>query len=171
MAAVFDHSTMEPVARLVLLALADHCDHEGRAWPSTDTLAHKTGLSRRTVQRCLAECELAGELMRTIGGGRGKASLYQLTLPGVDNLGKGRQSDTLFPDKGRQRDTLSSGKGRPSRRERASASAPKGDTGGARTIRNHQEPRADDYDTDVVTRVSEVRKRLHPSAESEGSAS
>lgn len=40
--------------RLVLLAMADHADHEGRnIYPSTDLIAWKTGYSSRQVQRVI----------------------------------------------------------------------------------------------------------------------
>lgn len=40
--------------RLVLLAMADHADHEGRnIYPSTDLIAWKTGYSYRQVQRVI----------------------------------------------------------------------------------------------------------------------
>src|SRR6476619_1834955 len=40
--------------RLVLLAMADHADHEGRnIYPSTNLIAWKTGYSARQVQRVI----------------------------------------------------------------------------------------------------------------------
>jgi hypothetical protein len=84
MAAVWDHSTTEGTDLLVLLALADHADHDGYAWPSVDRLAAKCRVHRATVFRSLQACEAAGELVRTSGGGRGQANLYRLTV--VDNL-------------------------------------------------------------------------------------
>lgn len=40
--------------RLVLLAMADHADHEGRnIYPSTDLIAWKTGYSSRQIQRVI----------------------------------------------------------------------------------------------------------------------
>ncbi len=49
--------------RLVLLAIADAADKEGRnAWPAIDTLASMAGLSRRTVQRSIRSLEKLGML-------------------------------------------------------------------------------------------------------------
>jgi hypothetical protein len=80
-AAVFECSNLPPVPRLVLLALADHADHDGYAWPAIDRLAQKTGLHRRTVKRSLDEAVLAGELRRTTtGGGRHVTTVYQVLL-------------------------------------------------------------------------------------------
>jgi len=48
------HNIKASTAKFVLLALADHTNDEGRgAYPSLDTLARKTSMSRRTVQRAL----------------------------------------------------------------------------------------------------------------------
>jgi hypothetical protein len=87
MAAVWDHSTTEGVDRLVLLALADHADHDGYAWPSVSRLAAKCRVDRRTVFRALAACEAKGEVERTSGRGRGTVNRYRLAI--VDNMGKG----------------------------------------------------------------------------------
>lgn len=45
-----------PLARLVLLCLAEH------ELPSLQTIADRTGLSRRTVTRCLADLERGGHI-------------------------------------------------------------------------------------------------------------
>jgi hypothetical protein len=39
--------------KLVLLALADCANDEGRCWPSASTLARKTGEGERTVRRAV----------------------------------------------------------------------------------------------------------------------
>ena len=63
MAAVWDESDAVGNARLVLLAIADSCDHDGtNAWPSVATIARKTLLSDRTVQRRIKELVGIGEL-------------------------------------------------------------------------------------------------------------
>ena len=38
---------------LVLLALADHADDQGKAWPGIPLLARKARLSERHARRCL----------------------------------------------------------------------------------------------------------------------
>jgi len=49
-----NHTVKASTLKFVLLALADHANDEGRgAYPSIDTLAKKTSMSRRTVQRAL----------------------------------------------------------------------------------------------------------------------
>ena len=45
--------TLPPMEKLVLLALADCANDEGRCWPSATTLARKTGEGERTVRRAV----------------------------------------------------------------------------------------------------------------------
>jgi hypothetical protein len=47
---------------LVLLALADHADDQGKAWPGVSSLARKARLSERHTRRCLSELLVSGEL-------------------------------------------------------------------------------------------------------------
>ncbi len=50
--------------RRILLALADHADPHGRAWPSQRTLAERGRCSVRTVQRHLNAMEKRGLIRR-----------------------------------------------------------------------------------------------------------
>ncbi|WP_053080569.1 helix-turn-helix domain-containing protein [Methylobacterium variabile] len=54
--------------RVVLNALADYADKEGRCWPSQATLAAETGLAVRTIRLVLAELNAAGVIARTHRG-------------------------------------------------------------------------------------------------------
>ena len=45
MAAVFESKTLGPTERLVMLALADHADDDGKCYPSVLRLCERTGLS------------------------------------------------------------------------------------------------------------------------------
>ncbi len=54
--------------RVVLNALADYADKEGRCWPSQTTLAAETGLAIRTIRLVLAELTAAGVITRTHRG-------------------------------------------------------------------------------------------------------
>ncbi|WP_340676205.1 helix-turn-helix domain-containing protein [Paraperlucidibaca sp.] len=86
MSSVFELS-LRPADKLVLLALADHADDEGSAWPSIETLAKKSSTSRRTVLRILKELEQSGLLTRqkrSRKNGSRTSSLYKLFLG--DNL-------------------------------------------------------------------------------------
>ncbi|MFW6198811.1 MAG: helix-turn-helix domain-containing protein [Acidobacteriota bacterium] len=69
--------------QVVLLALADHADDDGRnAYPGVDRLAWKTGYHERTVRRVLTSLEKEG-LLEVEGdkrGGRGRTTMYRLRL-------------------------------------------------------------------------------------------
>lgn len=62
MADVWEHSEMEGGALLVLLALADWANDEGKCWPRAETLAKKARLSTRQLSRVLTSLEDAGEI-------------------------------------------------------------------------------------------------------------
>ncbi len=49
-----------PSAKLVLLAIAEHADPTGLAYPGYTRLANLTGLHRSTVVRCVSELEDRG---------------------------------------------------------------------------------------------------------------
>src|SRR5438045_426184 len=69
MSAAFERSAAKGSARSVLVALANYVnDGDGYAWPSVDTLAHRTGLSPRTVRRCLHDLVASGELVEVPEG-------------------------------------------------------------------------------------------------------
>jgi DNA-binding transcriptional ArsR family regulator len=72
---------LPPAAKLVLLALADHSDDQGKCWPGVTGVSDKTGLSRRSVQRHIRDLESCG-LIRTNArrdpSGRQVSSLYFL---------------------------------------------------------------------------------------------
>ena len=67
-------------ARLVLLAIADHADDGGQAWPSVARLARMTGLSRRQVQRRVRQLVKAGELVIEQLGGGGRSTRYRIAV-------------------------------------------------------------------------------------------
>lgn len=60
-----------PTDKLVFLALADCANDEGLAWPSIATIARKSGVSERTVQRSIRAGEKAGLIRREEVLGRG----------------------------------------------------------------------------------------------------
>ncbi len=51
---------LKPNVKFVLMALADACDDEGYCWPSVPTLARKTSLNDRSVQRILNQLKANG---------------------------------------------------------------------------------------------------------------
>lgn len=77
---VWEHSPAVGTELLVLLAIADNADDAGaNAYPSTDTLARKTRLDTRTVQRVIRRLEEHGHVVVDRGGGRA-ANRYSVLL-------------------------------------------------------------------------------------------
>lgn len=77
---VWDHSPAAGTELLVLLAIADNANDAGaNAYPSTETLARKTRLDARTVQRVIRRLEDDGRLVVDRGGGRA-ANRYSVPL-------------------------------------------------------------------------------------------
>lgn len=78
---IWEHSPASGNERLVLLAIADCADDEGRnAWPSIAKLATKARLDTRTVQRVITRLETAGHLAVERGAGRRGTNVYHLNL-------------------------------------------------------------------------------------------
>ena len=65
----------DPLAKWLLVTLCDYANEDGICWPSTFTLAHKTGMSRATVARKLNILEQAGLIRRQELG-----KVYRITL-------------------------------------------------------------------------------------------
>ena len=68
-------------ARTVYMYLRDRADAEGKCWPGIKRIASDLHLSRRTVQRALADLESAGYIERTEryrGNGGRSSNLYAL---------------------------------------------------------------------------------------------
>lgn len=56
---------LPPGEKLVLLALADQANDEGRqCWPSVSTIGRRSGQGERTVRRAIADLETKGHLTR-----------------------------------------------------------------------------------------------------------
>lgn len=74
---VWKNSDATGNALLVLLALADASDDDGRCWPSVDNLAAKARVHRATAFRLLGELRGSGEI--EVDRRPGRASVYRLT--------------------------------------------------------------------------------------------
>ena len=74
-----------PTDKLVLIALADHANHDGASWPSIARLCLFTALSERTVRAALRRLEAAGILHTEQTNGR--TNRYWLT-PAADTPGE-----------------------------------------------------------------------------------
>ena len=73
-----------PADRLVLLALADCANDDGRCWPGVATVARKCAMSERNVQRTLRDLEAGGRVRTERRPGR--KSIYMLDLATPDKL-------------------------------------------------------------------------------------
>lgn len=130
MSRVWDSSHQEGGRLLVLLALADWADDDGKCWPKLSQLATKARMSVRTAQRALLDLEEEGEIERTGTGGRGQACTYRVLS------GKG---DSLSPITEPERVTSQARKGDKPGGQRVTPVTRKGDNCGA-LKENHQEP-------------------------------
>ena len=82
---VWRYGPPHPNERLVLLCLADKAADDGRnAFPSMATIAERTALSQRTVERVIDRLVAAGYLLRErryVGNGRrNRSNLYTIVL-------------------------------------------------------------------------------------------
>lgn len=75
-AAVWKSSKASGTALLVLLAIADYADRDGRAYPSITSIAEKVRTSERNVQKLLRKLEAMGEIGVQIMGGRHNCNVY-----------------------------------------------------------------------------------------------
>lgn len=71
----------------VALAVEKHINRQsGTAWPSVARLASLTGATSRGVQKSLRALEAHGLISIQLGGGRGHANLYHLTMPQAERV-------------------------------------------------------------------------------------
>lgn len=66
--------------RFVLLALADHCDEDGKCYPSQETLARETGMSPLGVRKAIGVLVDRGLIEVTDKGGPRRSAHYVLTI-------------------------------------------------------------------------------------------
>jgi len=66
---------------IVLLAIADFAQDNGKAWPSVRTLAKKARISMRHTQKVIKQLRIMGELnVKQNASGYHCTNLYQITL-------------------------------------------------------------------------------------------
>ena len=143
MANVWASSKQKGSELLMLLAIADFSDDHGRSWPSVETLANKTRLSKRSAQRLVQALERSGELDVARNQGRKGTNLYQVQIGG-DHLAPPQSSETshLTSHSFAKPNTYESGDVTPDTDANpdvaeVTPATPKGDTG---DTQNHQEP-------------------------------
>lgn len=74
---------LNPFQKLVLVALADRANDDGVCWPSIETLAKKTSMTGRGVQKVIRSIEDLGLLERQESTGRSNKYLLKIPLNGV----------------------------------------------------------------------------------------
>lgn len=101
---VWEHSPYRGVQLLVHLALADHANDDGIAWPSVNRLADKARCDRRYVQRTIEQMKTDGTVELKKGGGVVKnhngepvylSNVYQLRGGWTDAIPWGTEMQTL----------------------------------------------------------------------------
>jgi Helix-turn-helix domain len=95
MTAVWDHSPYESGELLVLLALADWADDQGRCWPSVQAIAQKARLKERQVYNILQKFRADEIIQCAPGGGRGHSTNYLINTAKI--AGFASQKKTLQP--------------------------------------------------------------------------
>ena len=81
MGLVWDLDGLTSSQKLVLLAYADHADHNGKSiFPSVELISKKTSLSERTVQRTTRDLEEMGLLVSS-GKHKSGTNLWSIPIP------------------------------------------------------------------------------------------
>src|SRR6056297_1102181 len=81
MSRVWDSGPSDKAEILVLLAIADYCNDEGEYWPAISSIARKSRMTERGVQKiCARLCEI-GWLEIELRKGRHGCNLYRITTP------------------------------------------------------------------------------------------
>lgn len=86
MAAVWAGSTHSGTELLMLLAIADFADDDGRAYPAVPTLARKCRMSPRNVNHLLPRLTSSGELVIKAGQGPNRTNLYHINLNALERV-------------------------------------------------------------------------------------
>lgn len=93
---VWENSKQKGTAKLMLLAIADHADPEGRAFPGLERLAGMVNVTHRQARRLVELLEESGELVVEHNQGRGRHNRY--IIPGVAESNDGpRKEGTQTP--------------------------------------------------------------------------
>jgi hypothetical protein len=95
MTAVWDSTPYEGGELLVLLALADWADDQGRCWPSVPSIAQKARMKERQVYNILRKLRADEIIHCEPGGGRGRSNTYLIDIAKI--AGFTSQKKTLQP--------------------------------------------------------------------------
>jgi hypothetical protein len=88
MTKVWAESEQKGSALLLLLAIADHADDNGRAYPSVDALAEKIRMTPRNTQFLLRKIEQSGELIVEPNAGPRGCNVYTISIRGEKFAGE-----------------------------------------------------------------------------------
>jgi hypothetical protein len=116
---VLERSKTKGAQRLILIAIAEHADSNGIAWPSIETIARLANCSGRFVKETIKKLK-SGELIIEKGGGRGRSNRYRIPLETVNSGSPITESERVN-----------------SEAERVNSDAIKGEPQFTRTIKNH----------------------------------
>jgi hypothetical protein len=117
---VWDHGPCNGTDRMLLLALADHCDDAGHAYPSMTRLAEKACMTERGARQVMRRLEAEGWVKTGIGGGRAKTSTYHILMLNPEQQTGNEKPGTVIPESGdrkpgtRMPETRNGGSGEPS---------------------------------------------------------
>lgn len=106
---VWKNGPSDMTERMVLLAIADHADEDGRGFPSMVGIAEKTCMTERGARGVVRRLEAGGWLKTEIGGGRGGKSVYTVLMknpePQTRNIDATRnhKPGMTFPEKAETR--------------------------------------------------------------------
>jgi hypothetical protein len=93
-------TSLPPNQKLVLLAYADHADHDGNnVFPAVGRIAMKTGYSERQVQRVTAKLVEAGWLISDGDGPKG-TNRYSIPMDRLPDAPADMAGDRLSPGRG-----------------------------------------------------------------------
>ncbi|WP_371932199.1 helix-turn-helix domain-containing protein, partial [Mameliella sp. MMSF_3537] len=76
MSLVWERDDLDPYEKLVLLAMADHADDDGRCYPSIRRLCERTGMKERGTRNVIVRLCDKGLLTVDYGAGRAGSNLY-----------------------------------------------------------------------------------------------
>ena len=90
MSKLWENGPQNKTQLLVLLALADFANDEGRCWPSMATIGKKARLTERGARKVVRQLEADGWLEVHIGSGRHRCNVYIVhTEPKNENVKPG----------------------------------------------------------------------------------
>lgn len=81
-----DYSIKSKAELLVLLAIADHVNENGEAWPGTDSLAYKSRCTQRGVIKIISKLISVGKLDVQRNAGPRKTNIYRILIGGVNGV-------------------------------------------------------------------------------------